>query len=63
MVVLEIITFIANTMTGILTAFDSVYLGNYSVLDLFLSITYLRITFWGIFSLISHKDEDNGSVN
>jgi hypothetical protein len=55
--ILEIILFISTTMAGIINAFDNVYLGSYSMLDLFLSIIYLRITFWGIFTLISYKKE------
>ena len=55
--ILEIILFISTTMTGIINSLDSVYLGSHSILDLFLSIIYLRITFWGIFTLISYKKE------
>ena len=53
--ILEIILFICTTMNGIINGIDSVYLGSYSILDLFLSIIYLRITFWGIFTLIDYK--------
>lgn len=60
--IIEIITFVAQTMNGIINAFDSVYFGDYSILDIFLSILCLKITLWGLFSLISHKNENNGSV-
>lgn len=59
---IEIITFIAQTMTLIINSFDTVYLGDYSILDIFLSIIYLKITLWGLFSLISHKKEDGESA-
>lgn len=57
MSVFEIIGFIAQTMNGIINAFDNVYIanGSYSILDIFVSLLYLKITFWGVFSLISYK--------
>ena len=60
MSVFEILSFIVQTMTGIINATDYVYLGDYSVLDIAISIIYLQITFWGIFSLISHKNNTEG---
>ena len=50
--VFEIMLFLASTMNGIVNAFDNVYFGEYSLLDIFLSLVYLDITFWGIFSLL-----------
>lgn len=58
--IIEIITFTAQSMNGIINAFDSVYFGDYSILTIFLSILYLKITLWGIFSLLDKKEE--GSV-
>lgn len=55
--ILEIALFIGNTTNGILMATDSVYLGEYSILDIFISAQYLAITFWGMFSLVSHKHQ------
>lgn len=56
--IFEIIVFLVFTMTMILNAVDNVYLGDYTVLDLFLSLVYLEITFWGLFSLISVNKTD-----
>lgn len=53
----EIMLFLAVTMSGIVNAFDDVYLGDYSLLDIFLSIVYLEITFWGIFSLLRTSND------
>lgn len=55
--ILQLIIFIMSSMTGIINSFDNVYLGSYSILSLFLSIVYLKITFWGIFSLINPKNK------
>lgn len=60
MSVFEIMIFISQTMFGIITATDNVYLGEYSILDISVSLLYLRITFWGIFSLLSHKNNTEG---
>ena len=62
-VILQLITFIISSMTGLINSFDNVYLGSYSILDLFLSIIYLKITFWGIFSLINPKNKDEVPIN
>lgn len=53
--IIEIMLFIANTMNGIIMATDNVYLGEYSMLDIYISLQYLAITFWGAFTLISYK--------
>lgn len=53
--VLEIILFFGNTTNGIIMATDNVYLGEYSILDIYLSLQYLVITFWGMFTLVSYK--------
>ena len=53
--IFEILAFICTTMNGIIMAMDSVYLGTLSILDIFISLMYLKITFWGIFTLISYK--------
>lgn len=56
MSVFEILGFIAQTMTGIINATDNVYFGDNSILDIGISLIYLQITLWGIFSLLSHKN-------
>ena len=60
MSVFEILGFIVQTMNGIINATDNVYLGDYSILDISVSLLYLQITFWGIFSLLSHKNNTEG---
>lgn len=53
--IIEIITFIVITMNGIFLATDNVYIGNISLLDIFVSLMYLDITLWAVFTLISYK--------
>lgn len=57
MTIFELFGFYAQTMGSIFTAFDSVYIGEHSILDIFVSIMYLSITLWGIFSLLSYKKD------
>lgn len=62
MSLVEITLFLAQTMNTIIMSFDSVYLGSLSILDIFLSVIYLNITLWGLFSLIKVKGtKDIGS--
>ena len=56
--IFEIMLFFGNTMNGIFLAFDSVKIGEYSLLDIFLSMEILYITFNGIFTLVSYKKND-----
>lgn len=62
MTIFEIIGFIAQVMGMIFNALDNVYLGEHSILDIQVSILYLNITFWGIFTLLDihkHKKESD----
>lgn len=62
MSLVEITLFLGQTMNTIIMSFDSIYLGSYSILDIFLSVMYLDITLWGLFSLIKVKGiKDKGS--
>ena len=53
--IIEILTFIVITTNSIFQATDSVYLGDISILDIAVSLMYLQITLWGVFTLISHR--------
>lgn len=55
--IIDIFVFFTFAMVSIISAFDSVYIDEYSMLDIFLSIVYLQITFWGIFSLLSYRNK------
>ena len=55
--IFEIIVFVVYTMTLIFNSIDSVYLGDYTFLDICLSLMYLEITLWGLFSLIRTGNE------
>lgn len=57
MTIFELFGFFAQTMGAIFTAFDSVYIGDHSILDISVSLMYLSITMWGIFTLLSHKKD------
>ena len=57
MTIFELFGFFAQTMGSVFTAFDSVYIGEHSILDIWVSIMYLSITLWGVFTLLSYKKE------
>lgn len=50
---LMIISQIGSIMGGIFNALDSVYIADYSVLDIFLALIVLRIALWFLFALIN----------
>lgn len=52
-----IITFFANTTTGIFAALDSVYIGSYSVLDIFVGLAFFELFLWFIMKIL-RKNED-----
>lgn len=55
--ILEMFVFFTWVMSLIINVFDSVYLGEHTLLDIFLSITYLSITLWGVFSLLNAANQ------
>lgn len=56
--IIELFQFFAFCLNQIWVIMESVSLGAYSVLDIFVSMGYITITFWGIFSILNN---DNNS--
>lgn len=55
-VIIELFEFFAFCLNQIWVIMESVNLGGYIVLDIFVSMGYISITFWGIFSLLRNND-------
>lgn len=56
--IIELFEFFSFCLNQIWVIIESVSLGAYSVLDIFVSMGYITITFWGIFSILNN---DNNS--
>ena len=53
-----IMGFIANVMISIFTALDSVYIGGYSLLDIFCALILLDIILWFLFKVFGLETPD-----
>jgi len=56
---IEIITFFTMCMSQVFYILDNAYIGNISLLDIICACGYISITFWGVFELISYKENGN----
>ena len=52
---LSIMETLAYIMGLIFTSLDNVYLGDYSILDIFLAFIFLDLILWFIFSVLGQK--------
>ena len=59
--ILEIMVFLAFCLTSIFTILENTIFSGYSLLDWICGISYVSITFWGIFQLLesgTSKEDD-----
>jgi len=59
--IIELFEFFAVCLSQIWVILDSSGIAGYTMLDIIVSMGYISITFWGIFSLL--RTEKEGEVN
>lgn len=59
--IIQLFEFFAFCLSQLWLIMDSVSIGNHTILSIVVSMGYISITFWGIFSLLNNSNEnDNG---
>lgn len=59
----QILTFLSGIIYSVFTALDSQYIGSFSLLDYFLSLEYVYLTYSFIFAAFGQKGASDESNN